>query len=115
MHDEIPDTRGGFIWANDSRTIFYVRLDDHHRPLLVYRHEVGTPVSADVLVYEEKDIGFYVALSSTQSSKFILIDAHDHQTNEIYLIDADARQASAESSSRAVTDTNIASITAAIG
>ncbi len=88
--DEIPDTRGGFIWANDSRTIFYVRLDEHHRPLLVYRHVVGTPASADVLVYEEKDIGFYVALSSTQSSKFVLIDAHDHQTNEIYIIDADA-------------------------
>ena len=62
----------------------------NHRPLLVYRHVVGTPVEDDVLVYEEKDIGFYVALSATQSAKFILIDAHDHQTSEVYLIDADA-------------------------
>jgi oligopeptidase B len=90
LPDCIPDTRGAFVWANDSRTIFYVRLDEHHRPLLVYRHVVGTPVGDDVLVFEEKDIGFYVALSATQSSKFILIDAHDHQTSEIYLIDADA-------------------------
>ena len=88
--DSIPDTRGGFVWANDSKTLFYVRLDDHHRPLLVYRHVVGTPVEADVLVYEEKDIGFYVALSGTQSSKYIVIDAHTHQTSELYLIDADA-------------------------
>ena len=43
-----------------------------------------------MLVYEEKDIGFYVALSATQSSKYILIDAHDHQSSEVYLIDADA-------------------------
>jgi oligopeptidase B len=90
LPDCIPDTRGGFVWANDSRTLFYVRLDEHHRPLLVYRHAVGTPVSSDVLIYEEKDIGFYVALSTTQSSKYVLIDAHDHQSSEIYLIDADA-------------------------
>ena len=90
LADEIPDTRGGLVWANDSRTLFYVRLDEHHRPLQVYRHVVGTPVTDDVLVYEEKDTGFYVALGSTQSGKFVLIDAHDHQTSEVYLIDADA-------------------------
>jgi oligopeptidase B len=90
LADEIPDTRGGIAWANDSRTLFYVRLDEHHRPLQVFRHVVGTTVKDDVLVYEEKDIGFYVALGATQSSKFILIDAHDHQTSEVYLIDADA-------------------------
>ncbi len=94
LPDEIPDTRGGLVWANDSKTLFYVRLDEHHRPLQVYRHVVGTPVEDDVLVYEEKDIGFYVALSSTQSAKFILIDAHDHQTSEVYLVDADAPTAS---------------------
>jgi oligopeptidase B len=89
LPDCIPDTRGSFVWANDSRTLFYVRLDDHHRPLLVYRHELGQPLSADELVYEEKDIGFYVALSTTQSAQYVIIDAHDHQTNEVYLIDAD--------------------------
>ncbi len=34
--------------------------------------------------------GYYVALNKTQSSRFILIDAHDHQSNEVYLIEADA-------------------------
>ena len=90
LADEIPDTRGGLVWANDSRTLFYVRLDEHHRPLQVYRHVVGTPVTDDVLVYEEKDIGFYVGVGPTQSGKFVLIEAHDHQTSEVYLIDADA-------------------------
>lgn len=89
LADEIPDTRGDVQWANDSRTLFYIRLDEHHRPLYVYRHVLGTPVSEDVLVYEEKDIGFYVALDKTLSGKFLTVDAHDHQTNEVYLIDAD--------------------------
>ena len=89
LADEIADTRGEVQWANDSQTFFYIRLDDNHRPLFVYRHKLGTPVSEDVLVYEEKDIGFYVALDKTLSGKFLIIDAHDHQSNEVYLIDAD--------------------------
>ena len=55
-------------WANDGRTLFYVRLDANHRPLFVYRHAMGTPVDSDVLVYEEKDVGFYVGVGQTQSS-----------------------------------------------
>jgi len=90
LPDTIPDTNGSPVWANDSKTLFYVRLDENHRPLKVYRHRLGTAIDEDVLVYEEHNVGFYVGLSLTQSSKFILIDAHDHQTSEIYLIDADA-------------------------
>ncbi len=90
LPDAIPDTRSSIVWARDSRTLFYVRLDDNHRPLFVHRHCLGTPVEQDALVYEEKDIGFYVGVGQTQSGKYIIVDAHDHQTNEAYLIDADA-------------------------
>jgi oligopeptidase B len=90
LPDAIPDTRSSIVWARDSQTLFYVRLDDNHRPLFVYRHRLGTPVELDALVYEEKDIGFYVGVGQTQSGQYITIDAHDHQTNEAYLIDADA-------------------------
>ena len=41
-------------------------------------------------VYEEKDKGFFVGVGQTQSARFVIIDAHDHQTTEVYLIDADA-------------------------
>lgn len=89
LDDLIPDTRGDFVWANDSNTILYVRLDENHRPLSVYRHVIGTPHEADELVYREADSAFYVGIGKTQSSRFILIDAHDHQTSEVYLVDAD--------------------------
>ena len=88
LTDIIPDTAGGCIWAEDSRTLFYVRLDENHRPLQVYRHVLGTPVEDDVLIYEETDKGFYVGVGETQSGRYILIDAHDHQTSEVRLIDA---------------------------
>jgi oligopeptidase B len=95
LDDALPDTRGSIAWASDSRTLFYTRLDANHRPLFVYRHVVGTPASEDVLIYEEKDTGYYVGVSQTQSSKYIQVVAHDHQTSEIYLIDADAPTAPA--------------------
>jgi oligopeptidase B len=89
LPDTIPDTRGDMVWANDSKTLFYIRIDANHRPRYVYRHTLGTPVADDVLVYEEADTGFYLAIGKTQSSGLILINAHDHQTNEVYVIDAD--------------------------
>jgi oligopeptidase B len=89
LPDEIPDTRSSIVWSADSKMLFYVRLDDNQRPLFVYRHALGTPGADDVLVYEEKDIGFYVGVGKTQSGKFVIIDVHDHQTSEAYLIDAE--------------------------
>ena len=89
LSDEIPDVRD-VEWAADSRTLFYIRLDDNHRPLTVWRHVLGTPAADDQLVYEEADHGFYVSIHKTQSGRFVLIDIHDHQTTEVRLIDAEA-------------------------
>jgi oligopeptidase B len=88
LADVIPDTRGGIVWAADSQTLFYVRIDENHRPQSVWRHRLGTPVESDVLVYEEHDPGFFVAIGGMQSQKFVSIIVHDHQTSEIHLIDA---------------------------
>jgi oligopeptidase B len=90
LPDAVPETHGEIVWARDGRTFLYVRLDANHRPLFVYRHVVGTPVEADVLVYEEKDPGFYVGIGATQSGRFLEIVAHDHQTSEVHLLDAEA-------------------------
>ncbi|MCG8444762.1 MAG: S9 family peptidase [Hyphomicrobiales bacterium] len=89
LEDTIPDTAGGGVWSTDSRYLFYSRLDDNHRPRAVYRHEIGTPVESDTLVYEEADPGFFTGPDKTQSGRFIIIDTHDHQTSETYLIDAE--------------------------
>ncbi len=90
LADAVTGTRGGIVWARDNQTFFYVKLDPHLRPMEVWRHLLGTEQSQDVRVYAEADIGFYVGVGSTQSGRFILIDAHDHQTSEIRLVDAAA-------------------------
>jgi oligopeptidase B len=88
LADIMTDTRGEIYWALDSRTLFYIRVDENQRPRYVYRHIVGSAPETDALVYEEPDAGFFVSLGKTQSSRFLYIDAHDHETSEVHLIDA---------------------------
>jgi oligopeptidase B len=84
----IAETAGSYVWSNDSRAIYYTEYDDNHRPYRVRRHDLGTSQDADPIIYEENDPGFFVGVGKTLSDKFIIIDAHDHQTSEVWLIDA---------------------------
>ena len=86
LDDVILNTSGGCVWSSDSRHVFYVLLDDNHRPSKLYRHELGTQASEDVLVHEEKDPGFFMGVGQTQSRAYIMIDCHDHETSEVWLI-----------------------------
>ncbi len=84
----IPDTTGDVTWAADSKTVFYTKVDENHRPRWVYRRNIIDAPDHEVLVYEEKDPGFFVGVGMTQSRAFITIHAHDHTTSEVYLVDA---------------------------
>ena len=89
--EDLPDvieSTGGMVWAKDSKTVYYIRLDDNHRPLYVHRHTLGTSPADDELIYQEQDTAFYVHLGETQSGDFLLIDISDHETSEVHLIDA---------------------------
>ncbi len=88
LSDIIEDTGGGATWARDNTTLFYSKLDDNHRPHAIFRHKLGTSQTDDVLVYEEKDPGFFAGVGATQSEDYILIDTHSHETSEVWLIDA---------------------------
>ena len=89
LADRIPDTAGGGVWSACGRYLFYVRLDENHRPSKLFRHEVGTDPETDVLVHEEADAGFFMGVGKTQSGRFIVIDVHDHETSEVHLIPSD--------------------------
>ena len=80
-----------FEWANDNKTLFYIRKDI--TTLLgyqVYRHVLGTDPSQDVLVYEEKDNRYSLALDKSRSEKYIFLLSELHALSSEYrLIDAD--------------------------
>ena len=87
MSDVIEQTGGSVVWGRDSSFFFYVRLDDNHRPLQVFRHRLGTPQSDDVLVYEEQDPGWFTNIHESASGRFCVVSGGDHDTSEQRLID----------------------------
>ncbi len=91
--DILENTAGGATWAADGKSFFYTLQDDNHRPLKTFLHRLGTPQPEDVLVYEEKDTGMFTGVGKTNSDKYIIIDIHDHDTSELWLIDAEKPEA----------------------
>jgi len=90
LADIIPDVSGSVVWTADAKAFYYVRLDQQHRPLRVFRHRLGTLASDDVLIYETQESGFFVSVSQLQSGRFGEIALHDHETSESWLIDLTA-------------------------
>ncbi len=86
--DVLHNTAGGATWDAQGKSYFYTLQDENHRPLKTFLHTLGQPQSADLLVFEEKDIGMFTGVGKTQSDAFIAIDIHDHDTSEIWILDA---------------------------
>jgi len=85
--DLVEETDGAVVWSKDALSFFYVKLDDNHRPMQVWRHRLGTPQADDVLVYEEPDSGWFTHLHESASGRFCVIAGGDHETSEQRLID----------------------------
>ena len=52
--EKIEETSGSIEFSLDDKYIFYSKLDEHHRPRKIYRHEIGGSTKKDILIFEEK-------------------------------------------------------------
>ncbi len=82
------------LWSEDGSTIMYTKESHPYPPRQVFRHALGSDPSNDVLVYEEKDPQWYVALGKSRSREFIFIYAANYRTSEVRFLPA--RQPAAE-------------------
>ena len=85
--DLVEETDGAVVWSADSAAFYYVKLDDSHRPMQVWRHRLGTLQRDDVLVYEEQDSGWFTDIHESASCRFCVIAGGDSETSEQRLID----------------------------
>jgi oligopeptidase B len=83
----ITDNNGALEWANDSKSLLYILVDDEHRPRKLLSHAIGAE-SSDMLIHEQSDPGFFLGVGATQDRRYLLLSVHDHETAEISLIDA---------------------------
>ena len=76
-----PARRSG---RRTAARLFYVWLDDNHRPAKVFRHiDRHRPGGGRRSSTRSADPGFFLGVGKTQSDRFIVIDSHDHETSEV--------------------------------
>ncbi|MGH7525216.1 MAG: S9 family peptidase, partial [Gemmatimonadales bacterium] len=89
LAETIPNTSPTAAWANDSRTLFYIVLDETRRPCRLYRHLLGGNPPEDVLVQFEADESFFMDIGRTRSRRYLVLDLSSHSTSEVWIGSAD--------------------------
>lgn len=51
----VKDTGGDFAWGKDTKSLYYTKLDDAHRPYQVYRHLLSGSADEDKKEAEGSD------------------------------------------------------------
>ena len=90
--DKIYNTSGNITWSLDSKSFFYSKLDEFHRPRKIFKHYIGEPVEKDELIYEEKDETFTCSISISSDEKYFIITSSDHITTEEYFFPFDQKK-----------------------
>ncbi|OWK98502.1 oligopeptidase B [Kaistella haifensis DSM 19056] len=89
FQDQIFNTTGKVVWANDNQHVFYIRKDESLRAFQVFRHQLGTQSEDDVLIFHEKDETFDVNVFKTKSLEYIFISSSSTISDEMRFIPAD--------------------------
>ncbi len=79
----LKNTTGTGVWAQDSRTFFYVKKHPETlRAYRLYKHILGTPVEQDKLIYEETDPEYDIHVSKSKTQAFIYMVISANTTTE---------------------------------
>ena len=87
--DQIENTAGRITWANDNKTIFYVKKDEQTlRSHKIFKHVLGTDSADDELVFEETDETFGCYVYKSKSNQYLFIGSYQTLSTEIRFLDA---------------------------
>lgn len=89
LEDSIARIDNSLEWGNDGKTLFYLTMDESHRPYRLYRHILGSPQAEDVLLYQEDDSKYSLELFRTRSRKYIVLHIASKTTTEERFMEAD--------------------------
>ncbi len=90
LKDEIVNAEASGAWANDNQTYFYT--SKNMVSLLsekIWRHQLGSENSRDVMVYQEKDPAFYIGVTKSKSDEYIVIYEGSTLSSDYHILKAD--------------------------
>ncbi|KAJ3072539.1 hypothetical protein HDU98_003425 [Podochytrium sp. JEL0797] len=83
----VDNSDGSVVWNFDNTGVYYLTLDEVHRPYKLWYHALGTSVADDVMLYENTDEQFWSSIGKTNSGRFLLLSLGSGQTSEIHYLD----------------------------
>ena len=87
--ETIQHTAADFAFANDDKTVFYLKLEaGTARSYRLMRHVLGTDPKTDKVVFEEKDAQFDMTLSRSKGGRVLLLTSDQTNTTEVRFVDA---------------------------
>lgn len=86
LDDVIEGTNGDVEWGADNTSLYYLTMDDAHRPHKLWRHVLGTPQGDDVCLLTEDDERFWLGMHKTLTGDYIVADASSKTTSEVRLV-----------------------------
>lgn len=85
--DVIEDVDSTIVWGADDSVLFYLTLDDQHRPHKLFLHRLGTKQEDDLCLFTESDDKFWMSIGKTNDDKFLILSLSSTETSECYAID----------------------------
>ena len=86
-HDPELEISGSIAWGADDKVLYYLKLDETHRPYQVYRRFLGTDDKSDELIFEEPDDLYWTGIYKSLDGKYLFVEASSKETSEIHFLD----------------------------
>lgn len=76
-------------WGADANTLFYVKMDDAHRPFQVYKRYLnsGEKKETDELIFEQLDDLYWTSIGKSSDLRYLFISTSSSETSEVYYLD----------------------------
>lgn len=88
LTDRIEGVYEDFEFSSDGKFCYYTLLDNGERTYQLKRHEIGTAVTTDEILYHEQDEMFYLQLTKSCNGQYIILKTSAQITSETHFLPA---------------------------
>jgi len=83
----------GLIWGKDDETLYYMTMDEQHRPFRLFqRRNWKSSSPTDTLLKEDMDDLFWCGLYKSLDEKYIFFESASKETSEIWYLSTDEEE-----------------------
>lgn len=86
LPDVIENVFYGVSFSPDGSRIFYTVVDDSWRPYQVKAHVLGTPVTQDVMIYQEDDAAMWLGFELSADRRYLVLGIGCSEYSETRLL-----------------------------